>query len=380
MGTKRPRKKEIAGLPGYLVLLVLLLLWLFQELRPGPTPERAPLEGGGPEVYFMPEDGERAKARLLALMDGAQESLEGAFYEFRDLEIAQGLLRAKRRGVKVRLYGESDYREDFRRYLVGASLGQTQEPPRVPQAALRERVRPTSLECEEIAGIPVCYDEREGFMHHKFLVADGKAVWTGSTNMTWNAFARNNENSLLLPSPTLAQGYAREFQALFGGEKEGLGLPVAFRLENPPLSGIAYFSPKGGERAREALLQAVAQARKEILVAAFVLTDQKLVEALEKAHQRGVQVRVLLESRNLRDSREEDLIKAGIPVRQDGNPYTLHHKVIVLDGTRVVTGSYNFTARAWQVNNENLLVLESPPLAERYRREVLRLWEEGKPL
>ncbi|SDE54651.1 Phosphatidylserine/phosphatidylglycerophosphate/cardiolipin synthase [Thermus arciformis] len=374
MGTKR-RRKEIAGLPGYLLLLVLLFLWLFQELRPRPAP---PAEAGAAEVYFMPEEGPRAKARLLALMDGARESLEGAFYEFRDLEIAQGLLRAKARGVRVRLYGESDYREDFRRYLVAASLGQTQEPPRVPRAALRERVRPTSIDCEEVAGIPVCYDEREGFMHHKFLVVDGKAVWTGSTNMTWNAFARNNENSLLLPSPTLAQGYAREFEALFRGEKEGLGEPVAFALEG--VEGVAYFSPKGGAKAREALLEAVARAQKEILVAAFVLTDRKLVEALERAHRRGVSVRVLLERRNLQDSLEEDLLKAGIPVRQDGNPYTMHHKVLVLDGTYVVTGSYNFTARAYGVNNENLLVLQSPSLAERYRKEVLRLWEAGSPL
>ncbi len=143
---------------------------------------------------------------------------------------------------------------------------------------------------------------------------------------------------------------------------------------------MAYFSPKGGERAREALLEALARAEKEVLVAAFVLTDRELVEALKKAHRRGLSVRVLLEGRNLGDSREEDLLRAGIPVRQDANPYSMHHKVMVLDGTRVVTGSYNFTQRAWQVNNENLLVLESPPLAERYRQEVLRLWEEGKPL
>ena len=381
MGTRRrKRKKEIAGLPGYLILLVLLLVWLFQELRPGPSAQEPPLEAGEVQVYFMPQDGERAKARLLALMGGAQESLFGAFYEFRYLEIAKGLLEAKARGVRVELYGESDYRKDFRRYLVAASLGQTQEPPRVPQAALRERVRPTSIDCEEIAGIPVCFDEREGFMHHKFLVVDQKAFWTGSTNMTWNAFARNNENSLLLPSPTLAQGYAQEFRALFGGQKEGLGEPVAFRLEDPLVEGTAYFSPKGGKAAREALLEVVRQAQKEVLVAAFVLTDRELVEALAGAHGRGVAVKVLLETRNLRDSREENLLQAGVPVRQDGNPYTLHHKVLVVDGKVVVTGSYNFSARAWQVNNENLLVLQSPALAERYRKEVLRLWEEGKPL
>ncbi|GAB5602155.1 phospholipase D-like domain-containing protein [Thermus sp. FJN-A] len=377
MGTRRRRRRPtLAGLPGYVILLALALLWLFQELRPGPAP--APLEVGSVEVYFMPEEGERAKGRLLALMASARESLEGAFYEFRDLEIARGLLAAKERGVKVRLYGESDFREDFRRYLVAASLGQRQEPPRVRLAELRERVKPLSLDCEEIVRIPVCYDEREGFMHHKFLVVDGEAVFTGSTNMTWNAFARNNENSLLLPSPTLAQGYAREFQSLFGGQKEGLGQPVAFALEG--VEGVAYFSPRGGGLAREAILRRLAEAREEVLVAAFVLTDREAVEALREAHRRGVAVRVLLETRNLKDSRVEDLRQAGIPLRQDGNPYTMHHKVMVLDQTWVVTGSYNFTGRAWQVNNENLLVLKSPALAAAYRREVLRLWEEGRPL
>ncbi|WP_155983261.1 phosphatidylserine/phosphatidylglycerophosphate/cardiolipin synthase family protein [Thermus sp. CCB_US3_UF1] len=370
MGTR-----TLAGLPGYVVLLVLLLLWAYQELR---APAPPAVEEGGAEVYFMPEGGKEAKTRLLALMAGAQESLEGAFYEFRDLEVAQGLLEAHRRGVRVRLYGESDYREDFRRYLVAASLGQREEPPRVPRRALEEGVKALSPGCEALVGISVCYDEREGFMHHKFLVVDGKAVWTGSTNMTWNAFARNNENSLLLPSPTLAQGYARELAALLAGEKEGRGEPVAFALDG--VEGVAYFSPKGGEKAREALLERLRQAREEVLVAAFVLTDPQVVAALREAQARGVRVLVLLERRNLKDSREEALLEGGLEVRQDANPYTLHHKVMVLDRTWVVTGSYNFSLRAWQVNNENLLVLKSPALAERYREEVLRLWEAGEPL
>lgn len=372
MGTRR---KTLAGLPSYLVLLVLLLLWAYQELRPGPTP---PLETGAVEVYFMPEEGARAKTRLVGLVDGAQTSVDGAFYEFRDLEIAQALLRAGKRGVRVRLYGESDHREDFRRYLVAAALGQGSEPPRVPERVVQEWVRPTGPGCEAIAALSVCYDEREGFMHHKFLVVDEGAVWTGSTNMTWNAFARNNENSLLLPSPTLAQGYRREFSALFQGEKEGLGEPVSFRLEG--VEGTAYFSPKGGERGREAILERLREAREEVLVAAFVLADEAILRALLEAHERGAKVQVLLERRNLMDSREERLLEGGIPVRQDANPYTLHHKVMVLDRTWVITGSCNFSLRAFQVNNENLLVLKSPPLAERYRQEILELWKEGNPL
>ena len=104
------------------------------------------------------------------------------------------------------------------------------------------------------------------------------------------------------------------------------------------------------------------------------------LEALLQARRRGAEVKVLLETRNLGTSREEALLEEGLEVRQDANPYTMHHKVMLLDGTYVVTGSYNFSVRAHEVNNENLLVLKSPSLAERYRKEVLRLWEAGSPL
>ena len=104
------------------------------------------------------------------------------------------------------------------------------------------------------------------------------------------------------------------------------------------------------------------------------------LEALLQARRRGAEVKVLLETRNLGTSREGALLEEGLEVRQDANPYTMHHKVMLLDGTYVVTGSYNFSVRAHEVNNENLLVLKSPSLAERYRKEVLRLWEAGSPL
>ncbi|MER3450752.1 MAG: phospholipase, partial [Thermus sp.] len=94
------------------------------------------------------------------------------------------------------------------------------------------------------------------------------------------------------------------------------------------------------------------------------------------------------ESRNLTSSkvasqgehREEGLLRAGIDVRKDANPYTLHDKVMVIDETWVITGSYNFSNNAWRSNNENLLVLKSPELAQRYKKEVEALWEAGTPL
>ena len=381
MGTKR--RNPLGGFPSYLPLVLLLLLWLYQTFRSTPPPPAGP---GQVQVFFMPEEGERAKAFLIARIEETHERLEVAAYEFRDLSIAKALLKAKDRGVRVRLYAESDYQEDVHRYLVAARLGQTQEPPKVKRGEIEVHIRATGPFCEEVAGLPVCYDAREPFMHHKFLVFDGKAVWTGSTNLTWNAFARNNENSLYLPSPALAEGYGREFEALWGGKKEGLGLPVRFSLEG--VEGTAYFSPAGGRAAREAILARLRAAGKEVLVAAFVLTDPEILKALIQAKERGVRVRVVLESRNLTSSkvasqgehREEGLLRAGIDVRKDANPYTLHDKVMVIDETWVITGSYNFSNNAWRSNNENLLVLKSPELAQRYKKEVEALWEAGTPL
>lgn len=363
------------GLPSFLLLLLILLLWLYQTFRPTPPQGAAP---GRVQVFFMPEEGEKAKAFLIAQIRETKERLEVAAYEFRDLSIAKALLEAKDRGVRVRLYAESDYQEDVHRYLVAARLGQTREPPKVKRGEIEVHIRATGPFCEEVAGLPVCYDAREPFMHHKFLVFDGKAVWTGSTNLTWNAFARNNENSLYLPSPALAEGYGREFEALWGGKKEGLGLPVRFSLEG--VEGTAYFSPSGGRAAREAILARLRAARAEILVAAFVFTDREIIRALLEAKGRGVEVRGVLERRNLESSREEALLNGGIDLRKDANPYTLHHKVMVIDGTWVITGSYNFSNNAWRSNNENLLVLKSPELAQRYKEEVEALWEAGTPL
>jgi phosphatidylserine/phosphatidylglycerophosphate/cardiolipin synthase-like enzyme len=55
----------------------------------------------------------------------------------------------------------------------------------------------------------------------------------------------------------------------------------------------------------------------------------------------------------------------------------MHHKIIVVDGEWVVTGSYNFTNSGFGRNNENLLILRDSTLAQRYQREVEAVWRVG---
>lgn len=368
----RPRASRRRGDRLWLFLLFLGMVgYLVWEayLRPIPQVYKT---SGGLELYFAPEQGPIAKGRLVGLIHTAQNRIEVAALELEDREIGQALVQAAARGVRVRMLNDSDYRRETRESL-WVNSGQS---PSVPKGIVPGVKGQGQARCETLRRVQVCYDSRpNALMHHKFVLVDDLGVWTGSTNLTWNAFARNNENSLWLPVPGLLQVYRAEFEALFAGRENGLGRSLRFQIGST--LGTVYFSPAGGRKARGAILEVLEQAKREIWVAAYVLTDTRIVETLVKAHQRGVRVRVVIDARNLENSKEETLQQAGVDVRKDGNPYTMHNKIIVVDREWVVTGSYNFTNSGFGRNNENLLILRDGALAQRYQREVEAIWRAG---
>jgi len=52
----------------------------------------------------------------------------------------------------------------------------------------------------------------------------------------------------------------------------------------------------------------------------------------------------------------------------------LHHKFAVLDGRRVISGSFNWSPSAAHQNDEVLLLIDSPLLARHFEAEMDRLW------
>jgi phosphatidylserine/phosphatidylglycerophosphate/cardiolipin synthase-like enzyme len=141
-------------------------------------------------------------------------------------------------------------------------------------------------------------------------------------------------------------------------------------------SWAVYFSPNGG--ATDAILRAIRGAKRTILVQAYLLYSTRLAGALVRAHQRGVQVHVILDaqaqSHHPPVPAVARLIAAGIAVSLDAYHVWAHDKVMILDGEVVITGSYNWTVGAEQDNGENLLVIRDPRLAgvytENWRRHV----------
>ena len=139
---------------------------------------------------------------------------------------------------------------------------------------------------------------------------------------------------------------------------------------------VAFTPPSGGG---QVIVKAIDDSREEVLVQAYGFTHNAIAQALIRAHQRGVEVRVLLDRKSQSSNRYvmEVLSDAQIELRQDGKHAIAHNKVMVIDRAIVITGSFNFTNSASTRNAENFLVLKSADLAEKYSQQWQHHWAHG---
>jgi phosphatidylserine/phosphatidylglycerophosphate/cardiolipin synthase-like enzyme len=137
------------------------------------------------------------------------------------------------------------------------------------------------------------------------------------------------------------------------------------------------FSPDDG--IREVLLGLIASETQRIVVASYVITDRKIVEALIQAHTRGVAVEVVMCRSGAQESwsKIDVLIAAGIPVyvypaavvkSLMHNKFIVFFSVILGSIQRMIvgTGSYNMTNAASDANQENFLFLEQRLIVKKY--------------
>jgi phosphatidylserine/phosphatidylglycerophosphate/cardiolipin synthase-like enzyme len=115
-------------------------------------------------------------------------------------------------------------------------------------------------------------------------------------------------------------------------------------------------------------VRAIDRAKREILVGAYGLTTGAgIVEALLRAHQRGVAVKLIADKTTPcgRNSGVDALAGAGVPVWIDHRARIAHAKTMVIDSAVTLNGSYNWT-RGASANSEDLNLVASPAVAEAY--------------
>lgn len=358
--TSTQAKKRPFGWKELLIsLFVIIAVWAGVDLLGGSSKPVEVADKASLQVFFTtprypdrPTDRKGGTdERLASAIDGAQKSVDVAAFEFDLVSVTEALIRAHQRGVRVRLVTDSDYAD---------ALG----PTRLLQAQ-----------------VPVVFDSAQPFMHNKFVVIDGKQVWTGSWNLTTNGTYRNNNNIIVADSKLLAENYTTEFEEMFVQRKFGATSPDNTPYPQIEIAGVQVeniFEAEGNALAR--IVQLVKGAKSSLDVMAFVFTDDDIASAIMARHRAGVPVRMVVETRNL-DAAGSDVAafkQAGIDILLDGNPYIMHHKVIIIDQAIVITGSYNFSSNAANYNDENVLILHSAEIARQYYEEFERVYQQAK--
>ena len=125
----------------------------------------------------------------------------------------------------------------------------------------------------------------------------------------------------------------------------------------------------------------IGRANETIRVMIYLITQDELTDALIEAHQRGVDVDVVIDDDWLyvSGSDYQEILDAGVDIRGDDRAGLMHHKVMVIDGHVVVTGSYNWSGAAEDSNDEDALILKSLSIAQAYLEEFNRIWSQTSP-
>ena len=126
----------------------------------------------------------------------------------------------------------------------------------------------------------------------------------------------------------------------------------------------------------------ISKAQESIYVQAYSFTSGEITHALINAHKRGVKVKILLDRSNIgaKNSRMQNLIKAGIEVDIDHISGIAHNKVIIIDNQTLITGSFNFTVAADIRNAENIIIVNDKQIAERYLQNWFSRKQKSKKL
>ncbi len=302
---------------------------------------------------------------VAALLDRARLTADISIYNWNDAVILGGVVRAKNRGVRVRVISDGT--------TANVSTGG------LPAAGIPEIERNTT----------------RGIMHNKVIIIDAEAtdpsqpmVWTGSTNWTSGQLRADPNSALLIQDQSLARVYQMEFEEMWGSNTATPGTPKfgPSKTDNTPhylkIGGRAvqsWFSPSDGTNNR--LIETINTADNDLHFASMLITRSDLAQAIRNR----IQSQGIL-------SRSEGLVNdtagAGAPpfrtlknymgVRMQYFNFTsiMHHKYLLVDvgGSDPTTwvGSHNWSGGADTDNDENTLVIHDQRITNQYYQEFTK--------
>jgi phosphatidylserine/phosphatidylglycerophosphate/cardiolipin synthase-like enzyme len=342
------------------------------------------------DVFTLTDGGQTSldiARRLASFLEGARETLELALYDIRlhdeTAEVVRGaLVGAHERGVHVRLV---------------YNLDEVDKRPPVPP--------PPKTDPSLIESLPFASAAVPGWpdlMHHKYLVRDRDAVWTGSANWTDDSWTRE-ENAIVVAR---SEGVAIRFQEDFAQLWKKRKVSASGRVPTDPIRvGDAHvrtwFSPKRGEKLAHRIADMIGAAERRVRVASPVITSGPILGTLAEIAADGkIDLAGVVDSTQIHEVLEQWRVNGNatwkapsLKVLLDratftgkrSTPYApgavhdyMHAKVTVADDTTFI-GSFNLS-HSGETNAENVLEIEDAVLAERMAGFVDSIRERYPPL
>jgi phosphatidylserine/phosphatidylglycerophosphate/cardiolipin synthase-like enzyme len=368
MANKQGRLR--AWLLGFIVVLLLVSCTGVVEVPTAETPNQIPTTSipNDPtaswlKVYFTnpnpPDQVDNGIDKFVVdEVNKAQATIDVTSFDLNLPSLVNAVVAAEQRGVQVRVVYD------------GKNGNQTLD---ANQSQTGQDFNAVSI--MQDAGIQLVNDGRSnGLMHDKLIIIDSRILFMGSWNMSYNDTFRNNNNLLEITNPTLIANYQAKFNELFVDKQFGTHAKIGAQMSDLTIDGtkvLNYFSPV--DNVMDKLVELVNGAQTSIRFMIFTYTDQNLANAMIARYKAGVDVAGVIENRGASQGALIPLECAKVPVKVDGNKYTMHHKVIIIDNTIVVTGSFNFTKSADTANDDNVLVIYDPSIAQQYLDEFNRV-------
>ncbi len=323
---------------------------------------------------------------MIELVDSADATIDFAVMGFYYPSVVEAFVRAHDRGVKVRMVGDAGH--------------------------LYNSGYQTMLDRE----IPMVTGNMAHIMHDKFMIVDSRYVFCGTANWTSTDLVRNSNNFVYMDSPPVAADFTVEFNQMFDGafghtkvEKEN---GRSYMVGDTEVE--VWFSPN--EDAMGRILELIDGAQESVRFTIFAFTKDQIGSAFvrkqeELAEMHGAEnlwdgssemddrygVAGVFDKSQLHSNGQYHevyrLTGAGLPIRLDGIDSSklpgdyqagggrLHSKTMLIDADGedpiVITGSFNWSSSATISNDEYLLVLKGPRVAEAFADYTDGLWNNG---
>jgi phosphatidylserine/phosphatidylglycerophosphate/cardiolipin synthase-like enzyme len=325
-------------------------------------------------VTTLSDGGQQPATVAQALHDfiaAARTSLDIATYDFElgtGLEelVVDAIEEAGKRGVAVRLMYNADFRAPI--------------PVPPPPKTAPEDIERLSVPTKPIAGIP-------DLMHHKYIVRDGAAVWTGSTNWTDDSWSREENVIAVVESPELAHAFTLDFEQLWTTgivEESGRVEPRPVKVDG--IEVRPWFCPGYGDALSHRIAKFIGRAKRRVRICSPVITAAPILATLAQSLADGkIDIAGCVDMPQMQEVQFQwgptGVRSWKLPLLQQviasghfaGKPSTpwgpgtvhdyMHAKITVADDV-VFLGSFNLS-HSGEMNAENVLEIHDPALAER---------------